>query len=122
VLSIAVALAGLAIAYAIWGPNGRGAGVYARATDPLPRLFENRFGFDLVYDTLIARPVSAFAAIGARVWEGRVIAGSLDLVGPLGRWLSSRLSLAQSGLVRSYAVMFAFGIGALAVWFVGKGV
>jgi hypothetical protein len=51
-----------------------------------------------------------------------VIAGSLDLFGAFGRWLSSRLSLAQSGLVRSYAVMFAFGVGALAVWFVGKGV
>jgi NADH-quinone oxidoreductase subunit L len=122
VLSVAVALAGLAVAYAIWGPNGRGAGAYARAADPLPRLFEHKFGFDLVYDMLIARPVSALAALGARVWEGRVIEGSLDAFGPFGRWLSSRLSLAQSGLVRSYAVMFAFGIGALAVWFVGKGV
>jgi NADH-quinone oxidoreductase subunit L len=122
VLSVAVALAGLAIAYAIWGPSGRGAGVYARATEPLPRLFENKFGFDLVYDLLISRPVAAFAALGARVWEVRVIGGGIDLFGPFGRWLSSRLSLAQSGLVRSYAVMFAFGIGALAVWFVGKGV
>ena len=122
VLSVAVALAGLAIAYTIWGPNGRGASAYARATEPLPRLFENKFGFDLVYDMLICRPVSAFAAIGARFWEGRVIGGSMDLFGPFGRWLSGRLSLAQSGLVRSYAVMFAFGIGALAVWFVGKGV
>jgi NADH-quinone oxidoreductase subunit L len=122
VLSVAVALAGLAIAYAIWGPSGRGAAAYARATEPLPRLFESKFGFDLVYDLLISRPVSALAALGARAWEGRVIAGSLELFGPFGRWLSGRLSLAQSGLVRSYAVMFAFGVGALAVWFVGKGV
>jgi NADH-quinone oxidoreductase subunit L len=122
VLSVGVALAGLAIAYAVWGPSGRGAGVYARATEPLPRLFENKFGFDLVYDLLIARPVTALAALGARVWEVRVVGGSIDLFGPFGRWLSGRLSLAQSGLVRSYAVMFAFGIGALAVWFVGKGV
>ncbi|MDX6525685.1 MAG: NADH-quinone oxidoreductase subunit [Gaiellales bacterium] len=122
VLSVGVALAGLAVAYAIWGPSGRGAAAYARATAPLPRLFESKFGFDLVYDLLVSRPVSALAALGARVWEGRVIAGSLDLFGAFGRWLSSRLSLAQSGLVRSYAVMFAFGVGALAVWFVGKGV
>jgi NADH-quinone oxidoreductase subunit L len=122
VLSVGVALAGLAVAYAIWGPSGRGAAAYARATEPLPRLFESKFGFDLVYDLLVIRPVSALAALGARVWEGRVIAGSLDLFGAFGRWLSSRLSLAQSGLVRGYAVMFAFGVGALAVWFVGKGV
>jgi NADH-quinone oxidoreductase subunit L len=122
VLSVAVALAGLAVAYAIWGPSGRGAGAYARATDPLPRLFEQKFGFDLVYDVLIARPVSALAALGSAIWEGRVIAGSLDMFGPVGRWVSGRLSLVQSGLVRSYAIMFAFGIGALAVWFVGKGV
>jgi NADH:ubiquinone oxidoreductase subunit 5 (subunit L)/multisubunit Na+/H+ antiporter MnhA subunit len=122
VLSVAVALAGLAVAYAIWGPSGRGAGVYARATDPLPRVFEQKFGFDLAYDLLIARPVGALAALGSGIWEGRVIAGSLDMFGPFGRWVSGRLSIAQSGLVRSYAIMFAFGIGALAVWFVGKGV
>jgi NADH-quinone oxidoreductase subunit L len=122
VLSVAVALAGLAVAYAVWGPSGRGAGAYARATEPLPRLFEQKFGFDLVYDLLISRPVAALAALGARVWEGRVVASSMDGAGPFGRWLSGRLSLAQSGLVRSYAVMFAFGIGAIALWFVGKGV
>ncbi len=122
VLSVAVALAGLAVAYAIWGPSGHGARAYARATEPLPRLFEHKFGFDIAYDVLIARPVAALAALGARVWEGRVVASTMDGAGPFGRWLSGRLSLAQSGLVRSYAVMFAFGIGALAVWFVGRGV
>ena len=122
VLSVAVALAGLAVAYAIWGPSGHGARSWSRASEPLPRLLENKFGFDLAYEILIARPVSALAALGARLWEGRVVAGSMDGPGPVGRWLGGRLSLAQSGLVRSYAVMFAFGIGALAVWFVGKGV
>jgi NADH-quinone oxidoreductase subunit L len=122
VLSVSVALAGLAIAYALWGPNGRGAGVYARATEPIPHLLENKFGFDLVYDLLISRPITALAALGARFWEGRVVASSMDGPGLFGRWLSGRLSLAQSGLVRSYAVMFAFGVGAIAVWFVGKGV
>jgi NADH-quinone oxidoreductase subunit L len=122
VLSVAVAFAGLAVAYAIWGPNGHGARAWTRATEPLPRLLENKFGFDLVYDVLIARPVAALADLGARYWEGRVVAGSMEGAGSFGRWLSSRLSLAQSGLVRSYAVLFAFGIGALAVWFVGKGV
>jgi NADH-quinone oxidoreductase subunit L len=122
VLSVAVALSGLAVAYVIWGPNGRGAGAYARATEPLPRLFENKFGFDLVYDLLISRPVTALAALGARFWEGRVVAASMDGAGLFGRLLSSRLSLVQSGLVRSYAVMFAFGVGAIAVWFVGRGI
>ena len=66
----------------------------------------------------------------ASVFLGAVSAGLIALgfesstrgAGPVGRWLSGRLSLAQSGLVRSYAIMFAFGVGALAVWFVGKGV
>jgi NADH-quinone oxidoreductase subunit L len=122
VLSVAVALAGLAVAYMVWGPKGSGAEAYARATEPLPRLFAAKFGFDMVYDLLICRPVIAIAAIGTRIWEGGVVAGSLDMFGSFGRWTSSRLSLAQSGLVRSYAVAFALGIGAIAVWFVGKGV
>jgi NADH-quinone oxidoreductase subunit L len=122
VLSVAVALAGLAVAWTIWGPKGTGANAYARATEPLPRLFAAKFGFDAVYDLLICRPVIAVAALGSRLWEGGVVAGSLDVFGTFGRWTSSRLSLAQSGLVRSYAVAFALGIGAIAVWFVGKGV
>jgi NADH-quinone oxidoreductase subunit L len=122
VVSVAVALAGLAVAVAIWGPNGRGAESYERQSQPLPRVFAQKFGFDIAYDMLFSRPVSALSALGARFWEGRVVAGSMDYSGNVGRWLSSRLSLAQSGLVRSYAVMFAFGVGALAVWFVGKGV
>jgi NADH-quinone oxidoreductase subunit L len=122
VLSVAVGLAGLAVAWMIWGPNGRGAESYARATDPLPRVFAQKFGFDIAYDVLIARPVAALAALGAQVWEGRIVVRSLDGVGSTSRWLSRRLSLVQSGLVRSYAVMFAFGIGAIAIWFVGKGV
>jgi NADH-quinone oxidoreductase subunit L len=122
VLSVVVGLAGLAVAWMIWGPAGRGADSYRRASEPLPRVFAEKFGFDIAYDVLVARPVSALSALGAQVWEGRVVATSLGYVGSVGRWTSSRLSLAQSGLVRSYAVMFAFGVGAIAVWFVGKGV
>jgi NADH-quinone oxidoreductase subunit L len=122
VLSVALGLAGLAIAWVIWGTRGHGASAWSRATEPLPRLFEAKFGFDLVYELLIARPVRAFAALGAAFWEGRVVAASMDGAGGLGRWVSARLAIAQSGLVRSYAVMFALGVGAVAVWFVGKGV
>jgi NADH-quinone oxidoreductase subunit L len=122
VLSVAVALAGLGVAWMIWGPNGRGAEAYARATEPVPGVLAQKFGFDTAYDLVFYRPASALATLGAQVWEGRIVAGSLALFGGFGRWLSSRLSLAQSGLVRSYAVAFAIGITAIAVWFVGKGV
>ena len=104
------------------GPNGRGAREYARATEPLPAVLENKFGFDTAYDLLFYRPTAALATLGTQVWEGRVIAGSLALVGSFWRWLSGRFSLLQSGLVRSYALAFAVGIAAIAVWFVGKGV
>ncbi len=93
VLSVGVALAGLGIAWAIWGPNGRGAQAYARATDPLPAVLEQKFGFDAAYDLLFYRPTTALATLGAQIWEGRVIAGSTALVGTFGRWLSGRFSL-----------------------------
>jgi NADH-quinone oxidoreductase subunit L len=122
VLSVGVALAGLGIAWVIWGPNGRGALAYARATEPVPAVLEQKFGFDAAYDLLFYRPTAALATLGAQIWEGRVIAGSIALFGIFGRWLSGRFSLLQSGLVRSYALAFALGIAAIAVWFVGKGV
>ena len=108
--------------WVIWGPNGRGAQAYARATEPLPAVLEQKFGFDAAYDLLFYRPAAALASLGAQIWEGRVIAGSIALFGIFGRWLSGRFSLVQSGLVRSYALAFAVGIAAIAVWFVGKGV
>ena len=95
---------GSLVAYAIWGPSGHGARAYARATEPLPRLFENKFGFDLVYDLLIARARRGLATLGARVWEGRVVASSMDGAGPSGAGSPAGCSLAQSGLVRSYAI------------------
>ena len=85
-------------------------------------MLEQKFGFDAAYDLLFYRPTAALASLGAQIWEGRVIAGSIALFGIFGRWLSGRFSLLQSGLVRSYALAFAVGIAAIAVWFVGKGV
>ena len=60
--------------------------------------------------SLFYRPTAALASLGAQIWEGRVIAGSIALFGIFGRWLSGRFSLVQSGLVRSYALAFALGI------------
>ena len=53
-------LAGIGIAWAVWRPERSArAQAYARAIEPLPAVFEQKFGFDIAYDLLFYRPTAA---------------------------------------------------------------
>ena len=82
----------------------------------LERVLQEKFGFDLLYDWAFYRPAAAIASGGQRLWEQRVVIGSMDAVSATGSWTSRLLSIAQSGLVRVYALAIAVGIAALAAW------
>ena len=50
----------------------------AAATAPLERVLQEKFGFDRLYDWAFYRPAAALARGGARLWEQRVVIGSMD--------------------------------------------
>ena len=87
---------------------------------PLPKVFEEKFGFDIAYDWLFYKPAAGLARLGVRFWEGPVVAGVAG-VGAASRWTANRLSLVQNGIVRTYAVSFALGLAALTVYFLARG-
>ncbi|HVC88296.1 MAG TPA: NADH-quinone oxidoreductase subunit L [Gaiellaceae bacterium] len=108
--AIAVGLAGIGVAWAIYGAKRM------QAPHAL-RLFEHKFYWDELYDLVWYRTSDAVARGFYALVERPLIAGSLSAVtGAVG--LGSReLSLAQNGLVRSYALALASGLAILAVVF-----
>jgi NADH-quinone oxidoreductase subunit L len=109
-IAIAVGLAGIAVAYAIYGTRR------ARAPRALPVL-EKKFYWDELYDLVWYRTGDAVARGFYALVETPFIGGSIAAVtGAVG--LGSReLSVAQNGLVRSYALALAGGLAVLAVVF-----
>jgi NADH-quinone oxidoreductase subunit L len=109
-IAVAVGLAGIGIAWALYGVR--------RA--PVPRalpVLEKKFYWDELYDLVWYRTSDVFARGLAAVVERPVIAGSLSGL-TAGFGLGSReLGRAQNGLVRSYALALAGGLAVLAVVF-----
>jgi NADH-quinone oxidoreductase subunit L len=109
-IALAVGLSGIGLAWAIYSAK--------RIKAPTPvKLFERKFYWDELYDLvwyrgaeLLTRGLYAFV-------ERPLIAGSMSAVtGAFG--LGSReLSIAQNGLVRTYALALASGLAILAVVF-----
>jgi NADH-quinone oxidoreductase subunit L len=109
-VAVLVGLAGMALAWAI----------YVAKRVPAPKtvkLFEKKFYWDELYDAVFYRGAEVVTRGFDALVERRLIAGSLSAVtGAFG--LGSReLSLAQTGLVRTYALALTGGLAVLAVVF-----
>jgi len=110
IVAICVGLAGIGVAWAIYGAKR------AAAPRALP-IFEKKFYWDELYDVLWYRSGDLVARGFHALVEAPLIGGSLTAVtGAVG--LGSReLSVAQNGLVRSYALALAGGLAVIAVVF-----
>jgi NADH-quinone oxidoreductase subunit L len=108
--AILIGLAGIAVAWAIYGARR------AKAPRALPVL-EKKFYWDELYDALFYRTSDLVTRGFYALVETPLIGGSIAAVtGAFG--LGSReLSVAQNGLVRSYALALAGGLAVLAVVF-----
>ena len=109
-IAILVGLAGIALAWAIYGAKR------LQVPRSLP-LFEKKFYWDELYDLLWYRTGDVVARGFHALVEKPLIGGSIAAVtGAVG--LGSReLSVAQNGLVRSYALALAGGLAVLTVVF-----
>jgi NADH-quinone oxidoreductase subunit L len=82
------------------------------------RVLEHKFYFDELYDALFFRPSVALARALRRWVEEPVVEGSLDEIGTGTIEASGGLARLQSGLLRTYALAIALGVGTLIVVFV----
>jgi NADH-quinone oxidoreductase subunit L len=112
---LAVALAVLGIGVAWW--------IYAARRAEVPRwafgqqLLEHKFYFDELYDAVFYRPAVWFANAAMRFVEGPLISGSIREVSEGARLIGTRLSDAQTGLLRTYALALGSGAALLTLVF-----
>jgi NADH:ubiquinone oxidoreductase subunit 5 (subunit L)/multisubunit Na+/H+ antiporter MnhA subunit len=109
-IAVAVGLAGIAVAWAIYAAK--------RVPAPKPvRLFQKKFYWDELYDYLFYYPSDLLARGLYAFVEKPLIGGSISAVTGSASYGSRELARAQTGLVRSYALALAGGLAILAVVF-----
>jgi NADH-quinone oxidoreductase subunit L len=117
VIAVAVALAGIALAWLIYYKNGPAGGAAWAARFPtVHRILVHKYYVDELYDWLIVRPLAAFSSFLWKVFDALFIDGlvntaavSTELVGQAGRY-------STTGNVRNYALYFFLGVIALFLW------
>jgi NADH-quinone oxidoreductase subunit L len=113
-LSLLLGLAGIGVAWAIWGAHRVAVPQLAWAQ----RTLEHKFYFDEAYDALFYTPAVFLANFLRRDVEQPLIADSGRDLGDDTRELGGFVARAQTGLVRTYALAIATGVAVLAIVFV----
>ncbi|HYG61265.1 MAG TPA: NADH-quinone oxidoreductase subunit L [Thermoanaerobaculia bacterium] len=116
-LAVAVALAGIFLAWTIYGKKGlEGGRTWAQRFPAAHRLLANKYYVDELYDRTIVRPLAALSrffwkVVDTFVIDGAVNAGAFltELTGDLGRFTTT-------GNVRNYALYFFLGVVLLFWW------
>ncbi|MEI8104652.1 MAG: NADH-quinone oxidoreductase subunit L [Actinomycetes bacterium] len=113
IASIAAVLLGLAGAWVAYE-------LYSAKSMCVPKpvaLFEKKFYWDELYDTIFTRPAALAATMLGRFVEQPVIGGSLTMITRDVRVGAGGVGRAQNGLVRSYILALIAGVSILAVVF-----
>jgi NADH-quinone oxidoreductase subunit L len=112
-----IGLAGIAIAYRIYGKGGNAAALQARFAGP-HKFFVNKWYFDEAIDFLVVRPSAwlgrfANSTIERVLVNGALVGGGSGLV----RALSAAVRGGQSGYLRYYAALLLVGMSGLGAYF-----
>jgi NADH-quinone oxidoreductase subunit L len=105
-----IALAGIALAWKLWGHPSPVPERLRRRYPWAARTLEEKFYFDTAYDRAFYEPASQAGVLATRYVEEPIFLRSLGELARGVRTVSDRLSDVQTGRVRSYA--FAVGAGA----------
>ncbi|GAC1320119.1 MAG: NADH-quinone oxidoreductase subunit L [Thermoleophilaceae bacterium] len=113
-----LALAGIALAYQLY-MRRRGTTLELLARFPRAhRFLLEKWYFDQLYGALFVRPGALFGRFGRTEVEPNLVQGLL--IGGAGAVVRAGTSLArglQTGYLRSYALLLAFGLGGLVLYF-----
>jgi NADH-quinone oxidoreductase subunit L len=116
-IGAAISLAGIGIAYYLYVARPETPAALQRRFSALHTFLYNKWYFDEAIDFLVVRPALAIGRFANRTFERVVvdglISGTEDVVGAGGRLVR----LAQSGFVRSYALLLIAGFAGLALYF-----
>ncbi|MEE8384365.1 MAG: NADH-quinone oxidoreductase subunit L, partial [Dehalococcoidia bacterium] len=114
VVSVAVGLAGLGLAWAIYSRKAIRAEEVSRTLAPLQTLLDRKYYLDDLYETVIVKGlVMRGAATALHAWDRYVIDGAIDGLATLMRDISRLLRLAQAGQAQLYGAAIFVGVVAL---------
>jgi len=117
-LSVAVALAGIYLAYRLYIRNPKLADEWAIRWKYLHRVLFRKYYVDELYDAAIIKPAVNISA--KALWKGAdvgLIDGAVDGVGLGIRNFGSLLKNVQNGLIRGYAAWILLGTVAVLLYF-----
>jgi NADH-quinone oxidoreductase subunit L len=113
VLSVIVVLAGVLLAWVVYGAGPVRAEEIGRPRNVVHRLLLNAWYVDALYDRTIVRPLLALSEFLARLFDTRVIDGAVNGVGrAVAAWAQSLRRL-QTGYVVNYALTMLAGAVAI---------
>jgi NADH-quinone oxidoreductase subunit L len=118
ILAVGLGAAGIGVAWLLYGVKQPTALSYTRRFRRAAVVFEHKFYFDELYDTVFYRPSAWTARAFGRLIEQPLIAGSGRELGDDTRDLGGVLARLQTGLLRTYALAIASALAVLAVVFV----
>jgi NADH-quinone oxidoreductase subunit L len=113
-ISVALAVAGIAIAWAVYS----GHRVTVPSLSWARHALEHKLYFDDAYQLVFFKPAALLATGGRRFVEQPLIAGSLRGLGVAARGAGAGVGEAQTGIVRTYALALAGGVAILLLVFV----
>jgi NADH-quinone oxidoreductase subunit L len=117
VLSAAVAVGGVALAWVMYGIRPVRSESVGVATNPLHALLLRKYYVDELYDALFVRPILALSGWCARVFDLGLIDGIVNgVAGLMAAWAQS-LRRIQTGFVMNYALGILLGAVALVGFF-----
>jgi len=111
VLSVAVGVAGILLARHLYLKNPAVPGRIAERFEGLYRLVYNKYFVDEAYEASVVRPGYRLSnTVLFRVIDVAIIDGIVNGVGVFARLVGSAVRLVQTGVVRTYALIFLLGI------------
>jgi NADH-quinone oxidoreductase subunit L len=113
VLAVALGLAGIALAWALYSAHRFELPQFAFARQVL----EHKLYFDELYDYAFYRPASWIGSAAITFVEGPLIAGSIRSLTEGTRLVATRLTELQTGLLRTYALALGGGAALLTLVF-----
>jgi NADH-quinone oxidoreductase subunit L len=116
-LSVGVAALGIFLAWRVYLKSPSLATTLRERFAALHRVLLNKYWIDELYDALVVRPGHALSRGLWKIFDTRVVDGTVNGVGYTFEGFSAILRLFQTGFVGTYAFFFTLGVAALLLHF-----
>lgn len=108
--SVTLAVIGIMLAWYFYRRSDSAATALKQKLSGLHRLLLNKYYIDEMYGAIVIRPVVYGSLFLWKIFDVMVIDGLINGMATLGQDIGQTLRYAQTGRVRTYATIFAFGV------------